>query len=337
MGLQIGTRRKEVNKVLLTLDVTPNAVVKAISEEVDLIISHHPLIFQPLKKITNPLLLDLISHDIGVYCAHTNLDVVKDGVNKALADKLELQNVKFLSQESGAELYQITVYTPSEAIQKIANAVFKCGAGIIGNYENCLNSYPVQGQFKPLAGSNPLLGEKDIVEQVAETKLEFSADSFILDKVIAEIKKNHPYETPVYTVTQQKNKSINYGLGLYGDLSQDISLRDFAASVKSKLQSKYLQLWLAGESQDKLIRKVAVCGGSGGSVLNSCYGKVDVFVTGEMNYHSTLDSRIPVIEAGHFYTENPVLESLAEFLTALEIRHICLTPQEHEINQLMMI
>ena len=218
VGLQIGNPVQEVKKILLTLDVTNNAVEKAIDEKVNLIISHHPIIYKPIKNITNPLYLRLIQNNISVYCAHTNLDVVKKGVNFALPEKLGLNSLEFLSTETGAKLYHVAVYVPQNSMIEVAKAIFKAGAGTIGNYKNCLNDYEVSGQFKPMEGSNPILGEKDKLEKVVERKLEFFVDSFNLQKVISVMKINHPYETPAYAVYPQERQSENYGLGLIGKL-----------------------------------------------------------------------------------------------------------------------
>ncbi len=337
VGFQLGDGNHEVKKILLTLDVTENAINKAISENVDLIISHHPFIFKPINKITNPLYLKLIKNDISVYCAHTNLDVVKKGVNFALAEKLGLTKLKFLSNETGSKLFQIAVYVPSDSMVKVADAVFASGAGIIGNYNNCMNDYEVSGQFMPIEGSNPILGTKDKLEKVVERKLEFFVDSFKLSKVISAIKKAHPYETPAYSVYQQEKQSENFGLGLIGDLKTEITLEDFAKTVKKNLHAPFVILWKAGKSSQTKVKKIAVCGGSGTSLLSQVYGRADVYVSADFTYHTILDSRIPLIDAGHFYTENPVLQNLREMLSEFNLEIIELKPDEHEIKNQIII
>ncbi|MDP8202049.1 MAG: Nif3-like dinuclear metal center hexameric protein [Candidatus Tenebribacter burtonii] len=337
VGFQLGDGNQEVKKILLTLDVTENAINKAIDENVNLIISHHPLIFRPISKITNPLYLKLIKNDISVYCAHTNLDVVKKGVNFALAEKLGLTKLEFLSNETGSKLFQIAVYVPSDSMVKVADAVFASGAGIIGNYNNCMNDYEVNGQFMPEEGSNPILGTKDKLEKIVERKLEFFVDSFKLSKVIEAIKKVHPYETPAYSVYQQEKQSENFGLGLIGELENETSLEDFAKTVKKNLQAPFVTLWKAGKSAKTKIKKIAVCGGSGTSLISKVYGRADVFVSADFTYHTVMDSHIPLIDAGHFYTENPVLENLREMLSEFDLEIIELKPNEHEIKDQIII
>ena len=337
VGLQIGDPLQEVKKILLTLDVTNKAVEKAINEKVNLIISHHPIIYKPIKNITNPLYLRLIKNNISVYCAHTNLDVVKKGVNFALAEKLGMDNLEFLSTETGAKLYHVAVYVPQNSMIEVAKAIFKAGAGTIGNYKNCLNDYEVSGQFKPIEGSNPILGEKDKLEKVVERKLEFFVDSFNLQKVISVMKKAHPYETPAYAVYPQERQSENYGLGLIGKLKHKLTLRDFAEKVKKNLNAPFVKLWLADKKRDTVINKIAICGGSGSSLLQQVYGCADVFVSSGFDYHTMLKSKIPLIDAGHFYTENPVLENLEKMLADFEVEIIHIKANEHEIKKEIII
>ncbi|MCK4654596.1 MAG: Nif3-like dinuclear metal center hexameric protein [Candidatus Cloacimonetes bacterium] len=333
VGFQLGDAEQEVKKILLTLDVTENAINKAIKENVDLIISHHPLILKPIKKITNPLYLKLIINNVSVFCIHTNLDVVKKGVNFALAEKLGLRNLEFLSSETGSKLFQVAVYVPESSMENVAKVAFETGAGIIGNYSHCLNDYEVSGQFKPLPGSSPTVGKQGKLERVTEQKIEFFVDSFNLQNVITAIKKAHPYETPVYVVYPQERISENYGLGLIGELTNNSTLKNFAELVKRKLKAPFVKLWLADKELNSPVHKIAICGGSGSSLLPQVYGRADVFVSSGFNYHTLLDSKIPLIDAGHFYTENPVLENLAEMLSGFDVEIIMLSPEEHEIQK----
>lgn len=101
VGLQIGTLNKEIQKVLLTLDVLDNVVDEAIEKKIDLIIAHHSLIFKPLKNVRTDLpqgalIEKLIKNDISVYVAHTNLDMAIGGVNDVLAKKIGLEKVEVL-------------------------------------------------------------------------------------------------------------------------------------------------------------------------------------------------------------------------------------------------
>ena len=332
VGLLIGDAEKEVKKVLLSLDVTENAVEKAIQNNVDMIISHHPIIFRAIKNITNPLFLKIIKHDIVIFNAHTNFDVIKNGVNYALAERLELTDLEFLSKESGSDLYELTVYVPQSHTEKLSSAVFEAGAGEIGNYAQCMNKFEVDGQFVPLENSNPYIGNKYELEHIKEEKLEFLVDSFNLKNVISAMLSAHPYETPLYKIYQLQNKSENYGLGLIGKTTKEFTLKEFAKFVKEKLDAKFVKLWLAKKSEDSPVTKVALCGGTGTSLLSKATNRADVFVSADFTYHIMLDSKIPIIDAGHFYTENPVLDKFENILHQFDLEILRLNPEEHEIN-----
>ena len=91
IGLLIGTLNKPVKNILIALDVTDEVVDEAIEKNVQLIISHHPLIYHPLKTIRTEdaygnIITKLIKHDIAVYAAHTNLDIADGGVNDMLCE-----------------------------------------------------------------------------------------------------------------------------------------------------------------------------------------------------------------------------------------------------------
>ncbi len=92
IGLLIGDKNKDVSKILVALDINSNILKQAIDLKVDMIITHHPLIFKPISRITDDVLTSLIKNDIVVYSAHTNLDSSENGVNFALSEALSLKN-----------------------------------------------------------------------------------------------------------------------------------------------------------------------------------------------------------------------------------------------------
>lgn len=257
VGLLVGNQDNQVSKIMLSLDVTPNAIYKAVKNGVDLIITHHPLIFKPLKKINDPRILELIKNDIAVYTMHTNLDFVQDGVNKILAKKLLLQDLKLIPEKTGSDFYQLSVYVPRETAELLKAALGKANIGTIGNYSECMNYYNVQGQFKPGKNSSPSKGKKNKLSHVEEVKIEFLADDTNLQKAINIIKQEHPYETPVYTITKQVINNPNYGLGYIGKMKKRTSLGKFAELIKNKLGKDTVKLWLADKSIEDKIQKVA--------------------------------------------------------------------------------
>lgn len=105
VGLLLGDKDKEVKKVLIALEVNSKAIDKAIQERVDIIISHHPLIFKSLKKITKDdmigsRIMRLLKNDIAVYAMHTNLDSATGGLNDYVFKLLDLDAKRMYEDET---------------------------------------------------------------------------------------------------------------------------------------------------------------------------------------------------------------------------------------------
>lgn len=99
-------------------------------------------------------------------------------------------------------MYKLIVYVPEDYLEPVKTAMFKAGAGRIGNYEHCCWQLKGQGQFKPIAGSQPFIGEQDALETVEEYKVELVCESSIIKEVVAALKSAHPYEEPAYQVLE---------------------------------------------------------------------------------------------------------------------------------------
>ncbi len=319
-GLLAGLGDDDVKKVLISLDLTAKIVDYAINLKVDLIITHHPYFMSPMKKINDPLLIKLIRNGIDIYSMHTNLDFVKGGVNTLLAERIGLNDTSFLYHLPELETYQITVFTPAEYIDKIKSSVTKSGGAIIGNYSHCFKASTVKGSFIPLQGSNPFIsgGMSEIVD-VNEEQLEFTVAAPYLDKVLTSMIIAHPYETPAYRVFPLKQDNPNHGLGLVGTLPEEISIKKLALIVKERLKAPFVKLWLAEMNPSAKVKTAAVCGGSGGDLIPIAAQKADIFITSDLKYHSIIASRIPLIDAGHFFTENVVLPAIASHLKPLDL------------------
>ena len=138
-GLQIGNAQQELSQALICFDITEEVVDEAIEKKCNLIISHHPLIFKGIKKITGSnyierIVLKAIKSDICIYCAHTSLDNNFDGLNLFIADKLGLKNCKILAPVEKI-LKKLVVFCPSNHAEGLRSALFQAGGGHIGNYD----------------------------------------------------------------------------------------------------------------------------------------------------------------------------------------------------------
>lgn len=94
--------------------------------------------------------------------------------------------------------YKLETYVPETHAEALKAALAAAGAGKLGNYDSCFWECAGTGQFRPLPGSRPFLGETGVVEHVAERKLEMLVEAASLKAVLAALKAAHPYETPAY-------------------------------------------------------------------------------------------------------------------------------------------
>ena len=99
-------------------------------------------------------------------------------------------------------MYKITLYAPVTHVESVKQAMFAAGAGRIGNYDSCAWQVLGVGQFRPLAGANPFLGQVDVIESVAEYKVEMVCHEDCLSSAIQALKASHPYEEPAYDVVK---------------------------------------------------------------------------------------------------------------------------------------
>ena len=97
-------------------------------------------------------------------------------------------------------VYKLAFFVPDSHVEVVKDAVFAAGGGRIGDYDRCAWQVPGSGQFRPLDGSQPFIGEAGQVERVEEWKVELVVGDELIRGVVAALKSSHPYETPAYEV-----------------------------------------------------------------------------------------------------------------------------------------
>ncbi len=316
VGVQIGKKNLEIKNILVALDVTMEVVREAIAKKANVIITHHPLLFQPLRTLTSStrageIALLIAEHNITLYAAHTNLDSVKWGVNFVLAEKLGLRTIEILSpmQES---LTKIVVFVPQTHLESVAQAMHAAGGGTFTKYEECSFRTDGIGTFKGINNASPFLGKVGQREKVNETKLEMLAETWKIPSVLSAMRRAHPYEEIAYDVYPLSNENTEYGLGAFGTLPHAVSAKNFLTMIKKKLHVPALRY--SGKTK-KNITRVAVCGGAGYDLLgDALQHNADAFVTADVKYHDFQNAErdILLIDAGHFETEHHVLPVLAK-------------------------
>ena len=318
VGLLVGNDEQMVDSALLTVDVTMPVIEEAVELGAKLLISHHPFPFRALKRIctdtaNGAMLAKLFRHDIAVYAAHTNLDRANSGVNTALAKGLGLIDQAPILPFS-EPLVKIVVYVPAGYEEAVRLAMCNAGAGHSGNYSDCAFRTKGLGTFTPRAGSRPFLGEVAKLSTVEEFRLETLSPANLTSAVVRAMIAVHPYEEVAYDVLPLQNTIMNGGLGRIGMLPEAMTLTDFSLQVKKTLQADGVRVYGAADT----VRKVAVCGGAGMDCAAAAVAAgADVLVTGDIRYHDAQEAMamgLCLIDAGHFATEFPVLNSLQGLL-----------------------
>ena len=317
-GLQIGLTEAEVAGVLLCLDVTEAVVDEAVALGCNLIVSHHPLIFSPLKRITGSnyverCVIKALSNGIAIYSAHTNIDNAPGGVNYRIAEKLGLQNVRILVPKEDA-LLKLAVYVPVSAADAVRSALFAVGCGNIGNYDSC--SYNVEGfgTFKANEGCNPFCGEVGELHREEEVRIETVLPAYLKNKVVAALLKAHPYEEPAYDIYQLKNSWGSVGSGVIGELPAECDELELLQCVKERFAVGCVRHTpLLG----KAVKRVALCGGAGGSFAGAAMAAgADVYITGEARYHDLFSytGKMLVAVIGHYESEQYTMDIFKEII-----------------------
>ncbi|MFD3447704.1 Nif3-like dinuclear metal center hexameric protein [Microbacteriaceae bacterium 4G12] len=305
IGLQIGALNKPVQNVLIALDVTEEVVEEAIKKQANVIIAHHPLIFNPLKTIQTDkaygrIIETCIKNDIAVYAAHTNVDIASGGVNDLLAEALGLVDTEVLVPTYEEKLKKLVVFVPTSHAEEVRQALGDSGAGYMGKYSHCTYNSEGIGTFLPQVGATPYIGAQGTLEKVEEVRIETIIPASLQRSVIQAMLKAHPYEEVAYDIYPLENTGNILGLGKIGKLAQEMTLEQFALHVKKCLDVKGVRV--VGNMQDR-IRKVAVVGGDGNKYINQAKFKgADVYVTGDLYYHVAHDAMmldLNVVDPGH--------------------------------------
>lgn len=317
-GLLVGEPNMECTGVLVTLDITEAVIQEAIAHGCNLIVAHHPIIFSGLKRLTGANYVErtvmlALRENVALYAAHTNLDNVADGVNHKIAERLGLINTAILSPKHQL-LKKLAVYTPDSHVELVRDALFMAGAGAIGQYDACSYNTTGIGTFRGQEGTNPFIGQPGELRKEAETKIEVIFPSWTEGELLAAMREAHPYEEVAYDILQLDNAHQLVGSGMIGILPTPMEGMDFLHMVKEKMATaciRYTPL------PNRLITKVAVCGGAGSFLLPTAMrAGADIFITADYKYHQFFDAdgSITIADIGHYESEQFTIQLIADKL-----------------------
>lgn len=306
-GLLVGDAQKELTGVLITLDTLEEVVDEAIRKNCNLIVSFHPIIFSPIKKITpktyvERVILKAIANDISIFAIHTALDNSFFGVNRKICDILGLKNLKILIPQTKI-IQKLVTFVPKSHENQVREALFKAGAGKIGKYSECSFSLNGKGSFKANEDAEPFVGEKNKLHFEEETQIGVIFEKHLQSKILNALFETHPYEEVAFEVYTLENQHQNIGLGMTGEFEKEISEEEFLELVKNQFSvpcirhSKFLQ---------QKIKKIAVLGGSGAFAIdNAKSAHCQAFISSDFKYHDFFkaENKILLTDIGHFESE----------------------------------
>jgi dinuclear metal center YbgI/SA1388 family protein len=299
VGLLLGDRKSKCERVMTCLTLTPGVAHEAIQENAKLIVTHHPILFRPVQRLTTDtpegrMLLRLATAGVAVYSPHTAFDNTVGGINDLLAKRLGLVEVVALRRREGTHQCKIVVFVPEKDLARVSDAMFAAGAGQIGEYSQCSFRASGTGTFFGSEATQPTVGQKGRREEVSEWRLEVLCPENSREQVIEAMRGAHSYEEPAYDVYPLQSGSVSEGR--LGRLPKSQTLEQLAQTAKEVLKAARVQI-------EFLMDAVRV--------------RADVFLTGEARFHDYLVAQandLALVLPGHYATERFGIEELAERL-----------------------
>ncbi len=320
VGLQIGKNDWPVRAIWVALDPLPEVIAAACDQHVDMLITHHPLLFKPLKKLefNTPLgasLYQAAVSRLAVYSAHTNLDKVSGGLNDMLAERIGLDSVTTLAPEMDADACKLVLFVPADHEQEVLRALFETPAGVIGAYSCCSFRNSGTGSFLPGSGARPFIGKTGEISHLDEIRIETRVQKRDIPAVISHVRTHHPYQTMAFDVYPLLPAPGPMGFGRIGQLPEPVTLLRLAQNIKEKLGLSFLKI--SGDP-NQMVQYAAVCSGSGSSLLKSFLASpADVFISGDLRYHDARDVESAgkmLIDIGHFPSEHLMIGPVCDYL-----------------------
>lgn len=334
VGLLLGDRQADVTSVMTCLTVTPESATEAIDKQANLIVSHHPIFFRPIQKLTadapGGYLWNLARTGVAVYSPHTAFDGAEDGINQQIGRRIGLSGMRPLQPALEPEHFKLVVFVPEFDLANVQQAMFAAGAGRIGEYSECSYRVSGTGTFLGSEASNPTIGERGRREEVAEHRLEVLVAAGRLNAVVSAMRQAHSYEEPAFDIYPLHRLSGQIGAGRCGELERPLPLEQLARRTAQQLGVDYVEF--IGDP-DKRCRRVAIGCGAGADFLSDAgKSQCDVLITGEGRFHQYLQAReqnVGLILVGHYASERFAVESLADRLAG-EFPELQVWPSESE-------
>ncbi|GAA0873175.1 Nif3-like dinuclear metal center hexameric protein [Gangjinia marincola] len=319
VGLLVGDDQQECTGVLVTHDALEEVVMEAVKNQCNLIVTFHPIVFSGLKKITPKTYIEravikAIKNDIAIFAIHTAYDNSKLGVNHLMCEALGLENTKTLIPQSG-NIKKLTTYAPIIEADRLKKALFKAGAGDIGNYDQCSFTNEGTGSFRPNENAKPSIGKKGTIHHEPEAQINVIFAAHQEANVLNALHSTHSYEEVAFEIIRLDNIHQDVGMGMVGELNDALGVHEFLKHCKEIFGPGCIR---HSHLSKNTIKRVAVLGGSGAfAIKHAIRAKADVFLTGDLKYHDfyTAENKLIIADIGHFESERHTKRGLHQFLT----------------------
>ncbi|QNK77510.1 Nif3-like dinuclear metal center hexameric protein [Winogradskyella sp. PAMC22761] len=319
VGLLVGDKNESITGILVTLDTLEEVVDEAIENKCNLIVSFHPIIFKGLKKLTGKtyverVVIKAIQNNIAIFSIHTALDNAFQGVNSIICDQLGLLNKKVLIPQSGT-IKKLKTYVPIEHAEALRTALFKVGAGSIGNYESCSFNVEGKGTYLGNENSNPVIGKKGEFHTEKEIAISITYTKHLQSIILKTLFQTHPYEEVAYEITTLENTNQHIGIGMVGELETALEIKDCLNFIKTRMNTECIR---HSKSLNRPIKRIAVLGGSGSFAIPAAKAmNADLFITADLKYHDFFSAENDIILAdiGHYESEQFTKSFLVDYLS----------------------
>jgi dinuclear metal center YbgI/SA1388 family protein len=323
VGILLGDPGAPLRTVAVALDATPAVISSLRRRPADLLVTHHPVVFSPLKAVrpdhpSSRAAYELTRMGIAVISAHTNADVAPRGVSFAMARRLGLDDIRpLIPGEPSSDACKVVAFVPPSHVDAVLAAAARAGAARIGGYSECSFRAAGTGTFRGGEGTSPFAGRAGRLEQVEEIRLEMVSAGSLVPRVLAAIRGAHPYEEPAIDVVPLRSAALGGGVGSLGEFAEPLALGAAIERVRRALRPAWIKV--AG-SRRGTVRRVALVGGSGAEFADAARNRgADLFVTGDVKYHQALEAAagsMPVADIGHASGERWILPEFRRVLLA---------------------
>jgi len=319
VGLLLGDDREPAERIMTCLTLTGATAEEAAAKKASLVVSHHPIFFRGVKRLTakgpDAAAYRLARAGAALYSPHTSFDGSDDGINQQWADRLGLVDVEPLRPARRMNVVKFVVFTPESDVGPVLESVFRAGAGRIGDYGECSYRVLGKGTFRGDAGTNPTIGTPGVREEVEEYRLEFVAPTERVAEVTAAVRAAHSYEEPAFEVHALHDVAGTVGGGRVGNVKTATPLGELAASAGRAVNASSVEV--VGDA-GKVCKRIAFGCGAGASFLDDAKRLgADALLVGEASFHDLLKAEalgVGLVLVGHFASERFAVETLADRL-----------------------